>query len=244
MNTEKKPSVLVISAHAVDFVWRCGGTIARYTRDSSRVRILDLTFGERGESAELWQSRPGITVEEVKKIRREEAEKASQILGAEIRFLDFNDHPLAMGSEHCLALVDELRDFQPQIVLTHHKEDPLNPDHPEVSLATCKALRCAQVPGVKPENMPVTGPIKTFMFEPDQPEFCNFNPDVFVDITDVMDLKIQAMKCVKSQAYLFPSYAQRSEYRGYLAGRLAGDKNLKYAEAFKRMFPFVGKFLS
>ncbi|KYH30686.1 PIG-L deacetylase family protein [Neomoorella mulderi] len=243
MNNGQKPSVLVISAHAVDFVWRCGGTIARYAKDGSRVRILDLTFGERGESAEIWQSRPGITVDEVKRIRREEAEKASQILGAEIRFLDFNDHPLVMGMEHYLILVEELRDFQPQIVLTHHTEDPLNPDHPEVSAATYRALRCAQVPGVKPETT-VTGPIKTFMFEPDQPEFCNFNPDVFIDITDVMDLKVQAMKVVASQTYLHENYTRRAEYRGYLAGRIAGDKNIKYAEAFKRFAPFVGKFFS
>jgi 4-oxalomesaconate hydratase len=204
---------------------------------------LDLTFGERGESWDIWASKPGISLDEVKKIRRQEAEEASQILGAEIRFFDFGDHPIVMGKDHYMTLVDEMRDFKPQILLTHHKEDPLNPDHPEVSTATFRALRCAQVPGVKPDT-PCLGQVKVFMFEPDQPEFCNFNPDVFIDITDVMDLKLQSMKLLASQFYMIASYTQRAEYRAYLAARIAGDKNLKYAEAFKRFAPFVGKYFS
>ncbi len=47
---EVKKTVLVVSAHAADFVWRAGGAIALYSGRGYRVRILCLSYGERGES--------------------------------------------------------------------------------------------------------------------------------------------------------------------------------------------------
>ena len=41
------PRVLVFSAHAADFCSRAGGTLAKYARRGSAVRVVDLTFGER-----------------------------------------------------------------------------------------------------------------------------------------------------------------------------------------------------
>jgi len=49
------PTVLVFSAHAADFVWRAGGTIALYASRGHRVRILCLSHGERGESQGAWK---------------------------------------------------------------------------------------------------------------------------------------------------------------------------------------------
>ncbi len=71
-----RSSVLVFSAHAADFVWRAGGTIALYASRGHRVRILCLSFGERGESQGAWKE-PGMTVERVKEIRRAESERAA-----------------------------------------------------------------------------------------------------------------------------------------------------------------------
>ena len=83
----EKDVVLVVSAHAADFVWRAGGAIALYSSRGCRVRVLCLSFGERGESEKLWKE-PGMTLERVKKARRGEAERAPEVLGAEIRFFD------------------------------------------------------------------------------------------------------------------------------------------------------------
>lgn len=75
-----KPSILVVSAHAADFVWRAGGAIALYAERGYHVRIVCLSFGERGESAKMWRQ-PGMTMDRVKVARREEAERAAEILG-------------------------------------------------------------------------------------------------------------------------------------------------------------------
>ena len=64
-----------------------GRPIATATADGGSALVVSLSFGERGESGELWKE-PGQTLENVKEIRRGEAEAAAAILGAEIRFLD------------------------------------------------------------------------------------------------------------------------------------------------------------
>src|SRR3954468_10022932 len=78
---------LVITAHPGDFVWRAGGAIALHAKKGYRVKIVCMSFGERGESQFAWKE-PGATLENVKKGRREEAERAAEVLGAEIEFFD------------------------------------------------------------------------------------------------------------------------------------------------------------
>ena len=63
---------LVITAHPGDFVWRAGGAIALHARRGMRVKILCLSYGERGESAKLWRV-PGMTLDRVKTAREAEA---------------------------------------------------------------------------------------------------------------------------------------------------------------------------
>src|SRR5215831_2233249 len=95
--------VLVISAHVADFVWRAGGAIALYSSRGHKVRILCLSYGERGESQGLWK-KEGMTLDHVKKVRQGEGIRAAAVLGAEIRFFDTGDYPLKVTDK----LVDDL----------------------------------------------------------------------------------------------------------------------------------------
>ncbi len=239
----KDQRLLVISGHAVDFVWRCGGVMARYARGGAAVRAITLSFGERGESGELWKADPGTSVAAVKEIRRKESEVAARTLGADVRALDFDDHPMVIDKPRLLRLVAEMREFRPSLLLIHHDRDPFNNDHVEAYRAALWALRCAQVPGAEAPGTAL-GYVQVFTFEPQQPEFCEFNPDLYVDISDVMDVKREAMAAVASQAYTAASFVSRAEYRGQLAQRICGDRSIRYAEAFRRVEPRVGKLLS
>ena len=58
-------TVLVVSAHAADFVWRAGGAIVLYASRGCRVRVLCLSYGERGESEKLWKVE-GMTLDELR----------------------------------------------------------------------------------------------------------------------------------------------------------------------------------
>lgn len=237
-----KDTVLVVSAHAADFVWRAGGAIALYASRGCRVRVLCLSYGERGESEKLWRQ-PGMTLEQVKKVRHREAERAADVLGAEIRFFNVGDYPLRRTDELIEELVQEFRRVQPTIVLTHSFMDPYNADHGEATRLTLDARIYAQAAGY-PSEVKKLGAPPVFLFEPHQTEMCEFKPQVLLDITPVFDLKRQAMECMEAQEHLWEYYTDVAKRRGTQAVRNSGRKEIKYAEAYQRVYPQVTDQLS
>ena len=119
---------LVVTAHPGDFVWRAGGAIALHAKRGYRVKIVCMSYGERGESQFAWKE-PGATLEKVKAGRKDEAERAAKHLGAEIEFFDCGDYPLKLNESHLDRMVDIYREINPSFVLTHALEDPYNFDH-------------------------------------------------------------------------------------------------------------------
>ena len=192
--------LLVIGAHSADFVWRAGGVIAMTTQDGGTARVLALSYGERGESGELWKE-PGQTVERVKEIRHGEAERAAAALGAEFECLDLGDYPLEIGRDALVSIADRIRELAPDVIVTHTDRDPFNPDHAVAFHAVERARALAAGAGV-PSAFDTVLPPELFLFEPHQPELCNFVPTTFVDITPVFEQKQAAMAEMKAQAYL------------------------------------------
>ena len=227
--------LLVIGAHSADFVWRAGGAIAACTAAGGTADVIALSYGERGESGELWKQ-PDQTVENVKRIRHAEAERATAHLGATFRCLDFGDYPLDIDHERLLQLTDLIRDFAPDVLVTHTDTDPFNPDHGLTSAVAVRARSLAAGAGV-PSAFRAIRPPALYLFEPHQPELCNFTPTTFVDITSVIEAKHAAMAEMKAQQYLQTYYAQRAEHRGNHARRATGNDAIRQAEAFMRVIP-------
>ncbi len=227
----------MIGAHSADFVWRAGGAIAVATSSGGEARVLALSYGERGESGELWKE-PGQTVERVKEIRHREAERAAAALGAEFECLDLGDYPLEIDAAALVAIADRIREFAPHVLVTHTDRDPFNPDHAATFFAVERARALAAGAGV-PSAFKTVNPPELLLFEPHQPELCNFTPTTFVDITPVIDRKRAAMAEMKAQEYLRTYYDQRAEQRGNHARRSSGNGAIKYAEAFQRVTPQV-----
>jgi 4-oxalomesaconate hydratase len=235
-------SILVVSAHAADFVWRAGGAIALYASRGYRVRILCLSFGERGESQGAWKQ-PGMTIPRVKEIRLAESTRAAGILGAEIRFFDSGDYPIHPTQETIEAMVGEYRELRPEFVLTHSYEDPYNPDHPTANRITLETRVYAQALGYPAPGKALEAP-PVFMFEPHQPEQCQFKPEVLLDVTPVWETKHKAMESMEAQTHLWEYYTDLGKRRGVQAVRNGGSKSIKYAEAFQRVYPQVTSELS
>jgi 4-oxalomesaconate hydratase len=229
--------IQVIGAHAADFVWRAGGAIAKAVEAGGRAEVVALSYGERGESGELWKEE-GQTVENVKRLRHAEAEAAAEALGATFRCLDLGDYPLQIDADGLLHIADVIREFGPEVLVTHTDTDPFNPDHPVAYAAVDRARSLAAGAGVQSAFATIRPPA-LFLFEPHQPELCNFTPTTFVDITSVIDRKREAMGHMKAQQYLQTYYAQRAEQRGNHARRASGDRAVEYAEAFQRVIPQV-----
>jgi 4-oxalomesaconate hydratase len=229
--------LLVVGAHSADFVWRAGGAIAVTTSAGGEARVLALSYGERGESGELWKE-PGQTVERVKEIRHGEAERAAAALGAHFECLDLGDYPLEVDKEALESIADRIRELAPDVVLTHTDRDPFNPDHAVAFFSVERARALAAGAGV-PSAFGTVEPPELLLFEPHQPELCNFTPTTFVDITAVVELKRAAMAEMKAQEYLVTYYDQRAEQRGNHARRSSGNAAIRYAEAFQRVTPQV-----
>jgi 4-oxalomesaconate hydratase len=199
--------------------------------------VIALSYGERGESGELWKEE-GQTIENVKEIRHAEAEAAANALGATFTCLDLGDYPLQIDFDALMRVADAIREFAPDVLITHTDKDPFNPDHPVAYAAVDRARGLAAGAGVS-SAFPTIKPPALFLFEPHQPELCNFTPTTFVDITSVIDQKREAMAHMKAQKYLQTYYAQRAEQRGNHARRASGNQDVRFAEAFMRVIPQV-----
>ncbi len=229
--------LMVIGAHAADFVWRSGGAIAVVSANGGAAKVIALSYGERGESGELWKEE-GQTVERVKEVRRGEATRAAQALGGEFECLDLGDYPLQIDTDALLAIAEQIREFAPDVLITHTDTDPFNPDHPVAFAAVSRARGLAAGAGVASAFKTVRPPA-LYLFEPHQPELCNFTPTTFLDITAVMERKLEAMAEMKAQSHLQSYYAERADHRGNHARRSSGNSEIKQAEAFQRVTPAV-----
>ncbi len=209
---------LVVSAHSADFVWRAGGAIASHVQQGYRMKVVCLSFGERGES-----------------------QQAADILGAEIEFFDLGDYPLRVSDDALMRLVDIYRDLQPAFVLSHSAKDPYNFDHPLAMHVAQEARVIAQAEGHNP-GQKVVGAPPVYAFEPHQTEQCEWVPNTFLDITDVWDKKRQAIECMAGQEHLWAYYTRVAQQRGVQAKRNIGitaARNIEYAEGYMRLTPTV-----
>ena len=114
--------LMVIGAHAADFVWRAGGVIAVTTANEGVAQVIALSYGERGESGELWKEE-GQTVERVKEIRHGEAERGlddgEDLVAAEVARRQ--EHPVARDRlQHLVGL----RQQASSLVHDRHRIDP------------------------------------------------------------------------------------------------------------------------
>jgi 4-oxalomesaconate hydratase len=238
-------AVLVISAHAGDFVWRAAGAIALAAARGANVTVLCLSYGERGESARAW--RDGLQLAEIKALRREEASRAAEVLGAAIEFADAGDYPLHESDELIDTIVRCYRRVRPAVVLTHTLSDPYNPDHPAAARMALQARVYAQAAGYEGPGEPLGAP-PVFLFEPHQPEQCDFKPQVLLDITEVFDIKRKAMECLKAQGHMWDYYTELARRRGVQLERNAGPNlgltHSTLAEAYMRVYPQVTRMLS
>ena len=228
-------SGLIITAHPGDFVWRAGGAIALHARRGYKMKIVCLSYGERGESQFAWK-KAGVSMANVKAGRKDEAQRAADILGAEIEFFDAGDYPLRITEAILERVVDIYRETKPAFVLTHALEDPYNFDHPAATHLAQEARVIAQAAGHKPDPARSYSAPPVFLFEPHQPEQCNFKPNAILNIDEVWATKYRAFQVLAAQKHLWEYYERVALNRGVQGARNSG-KAMTYGEAYQRLFP-------
>lgn len=217
-----KARIMAVSAHPADFCSRAGGALIKHARAGSAVRVVWLTHGETDESALLYEQKPGISIDEVRRIREKEAFACAEVIGAEGRMLGFGDNPLRMTPERMEMLAREIADFKPDIILTHWKDEVTYATHWRTAQSVIDAAQMAD------------GSWDIRFFEPNigTAARVGFVPDHYVDISDVFERKMEALKKLKAQPQLLGYYTTCNSWRGL-------EIRCSYAEAFVRWAPTV-----
>lgn len=179
-----KLDVLAIGAHPDDVELGCGATLALLARQGKKVGILHLTSGERGTRG---------TVEE----RRSEAENAARALGAvELGFLDCGDGSLRTGEAEEDALIAKIREWRPEALLGPTPGDR-HPDHARSHQLVQAACFYAGLRNRCPEAGEPFRPGAVFSYMQHDP----FEPSFIVDVGEVWEKKVEALRCYRSQLY-------------------------------------------
>lgn len=176
MTTDEAPGIMVIGAHAADAELMGGGAILAHARHGWRSAIAHLTLGEKGH-----KSLDAATYAEIK---RSEAEKAASVLGAECYILPFLDGELPVSDEVQWAIADLIRDFRPNVIVTHWKGS-LHQDHINCFENVLASLFLAGLRTFVREK-PAHYPSAVFFGENWEDED-GFDAEVYLDISDEWD---------------------------------------------------------
>ena len=226
-------------AHSADFVWRAGGAIAVATSGGGTAQVLALTYGERGESGELWKEQ-GKTVERVKEIRRGEAERAAARLGASFESLDLGDYPLEIDSDGLIAIADRDPRVRAGRAPHAHRPRPVQPGPRRGVLRRregARARRRRRVPRAPSGPVPAAGapalraaPARALQLHPDRlrRHHAGDRAEAGGDGRDE-----------GAGATCTPTTTSAREQRGNHARRSSGNDAIQFAEAFQRVTPQV-----
>ncbi|WP_407320263.1 PIG-L deacetylase family protein [Isoptericola halotolerans] len=192
--------VLAIGAHPDDLELACGGTLAKLVDTGHEVHAVVMSRGAVGGAEET---------------RLREAQRGAAFLGARtVTVHDFPDTALAQAEQGLVMAIEAAIDhLDPDVILTHSGHDQ-HQDHAAVHAATLRAARqrttilCFESPSVTR----------------------SFNPSVFIDIADHLDVKVQAVRLHRDQAD--KPYMSAQRLRGLATFRGAQAKR-EFAEGYE-----------
>ena len=114
-------NILAVGAHPDDVETMCAGTLAKYAAQGHKVFIATATNGNIGSAHH--------TMEEIGRIRKQEAANSAAIIGAEYICLDYDDEMFfEIDRETRLKFINLVRHCKADVIFTHNPHD-YNPDH-------------------------------------------------------------------------------------------------------------------
>lgn len=227
-NTSRYPKldVVAVGAHPDDAEIACGGTLARLAQQGYKVGIIDLTDGE---------PTPGSPGPEV---RLDEARRAAETLGIAKRVtLDLPNRRLFDSFETRVALAKEFRKYRPEVVIGFGDKTPMaSPDHWQAMLITDAAVFYSRLSKWSEyfDSLPThTISVQLYFrlaFEP--APLIGYASHFTVDISRTLELKLDAIRCYKSQfppekSHVFERIRGAATLTGSAAGFAAGETFVK-----------------
>ena len=215
-----KIDLLAIVAHPDDAELSCGAILAKHKALGFSTGIVDLTRGELGTRGSA-------------QLREQEAKTASEALNLNLRQnLGFKDGFFTNDKDHQLTIVETIRTYRPNIIITNAPEDR-HPDHGRACQLVTESVFLSGLrkikTSVKGNDQEAWRPAHLYHMI----QSIALVPDFIVDTSDVWDIKMKAIKCYKSQFYdpsntepntyiSSPSFLKMIEARGVEFGQAIG----------------------
>jgi len=219
-------NILAVGANPDDIELLCAGTLALYSKRGHAVSMCYLTTGDKGGE--------GVPQSEIAAARKRETEKAAALIGADVLPLGIPDGEVEVTLDMRRRVVDVIRRSRPDVIITHHPHDYMS-DHCHTSALVADAAFWAAVPNYegRPDNLPKCERFASLYYM-DTLGGIGFQPEEYVDIKEVFDLKLEMLSQHKSQidwmrrqsGMDFLDYmTTAAKFRGYQCGAA-------YAEGF------------
>lgn len=218
---------LVVAAHPDDAEFGCGGTVALWSRDGWQFHYLILTDGSKGSED------PEMTATRLAAIRQEEQQSAAAVLGVkEVVFLDFVDGELIYGPDVMREVVRHIRRVKPYAVFSSdpnqivHNNFINHPDHRAAGMISLDAVypiarNRPSFPELLGDGLEPHSAREVYLWSADAPNFQ-------VDVTEVAELKFQALMQHRSQFAEIDT--QVADWRERWS-----EENGEYVERFRRV---------
>ena len=215
--------ILLFCAHPDDAELCAGGTIKRFVKKGYKIKVVIMTNGNVGNN--------DMSVSKTLDIRSLEMKKAAKFLNYEVKNLNINDGEILPMLEYRKLVINEIRDFRPDIIMTHRSND-YHPDHRYTSILVQDSLVLICSGNYCPKYSPLNyTPITLFFWDRFKKPY-PFNADIVYDITNEFDDKVKALSMHKSQ------FKNTEECRNVLIDinnemKQNIDSNFEYIEAFE-----------
>jgi LmbE family N-acetylglucosaminyl deacetylase len=229
MTTTTGP-VLVIAAHPDDPDFLAGGTVARLAKEGRQVTYVILTNGNKGSGNR------SVTSEQLTPIREEEQRQAAHVLGVgHVGFLGYEDGELEDTRELRRDVTREIRRWRPDLIITLSPYRTYNnfPGwHRDHRITGRVVLDCVYplardhlaFPELSREGEPHSVR-EVYHIQWEQPR-------LVIDISETMELKLEAIRCHASQIGDFKDFEARMRNRAAILGK---EKGYAYAEGFDQI---------
>src|SRR6266540_2737601 len=222
---------MVVFAHPDDGEFGSAGTVASWTRAGIEVIYVCVTDGSAGSND------PGVTREELRPIREAEQRAACEVLGVkEVVFLGYADGMVEVTMDLRRALTREVRRVRPDVLVAPDPVRFWDESRTYVNHTDHRAVGVACMAVVNPDS-PTRPQFPELLDEGFEPfEIPNLwipayegDADTFIDIAGTIEVKIEALRCHKSQIHDWPVdewIRRRAKERG-------APRGLEYAESFR-----------
>lgn len=231
MKLPDRKCVLSLGAHPDDAEFLCAGTLALLQQQGWEVHIASLAAGDKGSAV--------LDRAEISRIRRGEGQRAADLLGGQFHCLECEDIYILYDRETINRATALMRRVKPSLVITTSPSDYMV-DHEVASRVTQTACFASGIKNMEVDEDPFEPVPWLYYMDPVESKD-RFGqtviPGIWVDITSVMETKVDMLCCHASQRDWLMAHHGVDEYVDMMkdGGRLRGREIQRtFAEGFRQ----------